>query len=352
MNVIITSYAFVAAVIGAGFASGQEILAFFTVHGKWGAAAIVLAAAIFGAFAYFVLDVCRRESLTDYGVLLRKIMSKRACTAAEVLTVVFMLCSLAVMTACFGEMSYMMFGIGKRISEVIFIAVCMLIVCIGADGALKLNGVLGIITASGIAASALYLLRYREHQVFAPQITALVSGAGYSGYNLIGAGVILAPMSKNIKSKYSAAAAGAVSAAALGVMMLLIYAILSIYRKHINLGEIPMLTLAMRENMTISYFYFGMLLLAVVTTAVADGVGISAVVPFGSKYTAAACMGAAALILSGAGFSTVINTAYRLCGYAGIIMILYTVIKYKKYEKSRKKKNLKANSRKYSDNSL
>ena len=339
IRIFMIAYSFVAAVIGAGFASGQEILSFFTVYGKWGAVGIGLSAALFGGFAYFILDVCRKEQIADYNALMRKIMSRRMQAVSNGLTFLFLICSYSVMTACFGEMMFLLFGMNKAILSVVFTAVCTIILCTGADRALKLNGVLGIIIAAGITGTALYILRYREHQTFAPQVSALISGAGYSGYNLIGSGVILAKMSSGIKSKGEAALTGAISAGALMIMMGLIYLLLSIYYKYINLGEIPMLTLAMRENNIITYFYSVMLVLAVMTTAISSGTGAIELlsVSGGTRLVAAAAVGSAGLLISCAGFSTVINTAYRLCGYAGMMIILYIIFAYKKYSKNLKK---------------
>ena len=120
----------------------------------------------------------------------------------------------------------------------------------------------------------------------------------------------------------------------------LIYWILSIYHKYIILGEVPMLTLAMRENKAITYFYFIMLVLAVVTTAVSDGVGINELMNVKPSFGVITSL--IALAVSGAGFSNVINIAYRVCGYLGSAIIIYIIInlkKLKKIEKRRKTEN-------------
>ncbi len=337
MNIIITAYSFVAAVIGAGFASGQEILTFFTVYGKWGILGMIISAMIFGGFSYVVLDSCRQFKISDYNTLTSMVMSKKIKKLSDILTFIFLLCSFAVMIACFGETMYLMFGLHKGITSAVFAAVCTGIICTGTDKALKLNGILGIITSAGIISVALYLLRFREHQTFAPQASAIISGAGYSGYNLIGTGVILASMSKNIRSRREALLTGAVSAISLFIMMGLIYFLLSIYYKYISLGEIPMLTLAMRENKVITYFYLLMLVFAVVTTAISSGIGASELAGFKNVYQFI-LFGSVGFCVSCAGFSKVIDTAYRICGYAGIIIIIYFLKNLKKAEIERKSK--------------
>ena len=58
------------------------------------------------------------------------------------------------------------------------------------------------------------------------------------------------------------------------IMMILVWALLSLYYKYISLGEIPMLTMALRQNNFVASVYSIMLILAVLTTAVASGIGI------------------------------------------------------------------------------
>lgn len=333
-GIFIAAYSFVASVIGAGFASGQEILSFFSVYGRWGILGIVLAAGIIGWFAFFVLNICSQERIEEYNVILNRLMSKKMMSASRMLTIIFLICSYSAMIACFGEMMYMIFDINKLWASVIFTGICTIVICMGADRALKLNGILGIITVTGIIAAVLYLLRFREHQTMSNAASAVISGAGYSGYNLIGAGVILAKLSKNIKTRNDALLTGIIISVSLAVMMGLIYWIISIYYKYINLGEVPMLTLALRENKAITYFYFVMLFLAVLTTAVSDGVGINELI--GVKPSFGVIISLIALAVSGVGFSNVINTAYRICGYLGMAVIIYIIINLKKIKKNEK----------------
>ena len=75
-----------------------------------------------------------------------------------------------------------------------------------------------------------------------------VSSISYAGYNLITTGAILAGMSHFLQDRKEAALASVMSGVVLFVMMLLIWTVLEIYYGKINLGEIPMLTMALRQN--------------------------------------------------------------------------------------------------------
>ena len=55
MNVIFAAYCYIATIVGAGFASGQEILSFFVVYEKWGILGIIFACTIFVIYATVII---------------------------------------------------------------------------------------------------------------------------------------------------------------------------------------------------------------------------------------------------------------------------------------------------------
>lgn len=325
-KIIIASYSFIAAIIGAGFASGQEILSFFVIYGKWGIAGIIISVLIFGSFAYFVIHESKKIGTDSYCLFLRNEMGSNLGNISVWITIIFSVCTFAVMTACFSEIMYLFFEIDKKISRVIFGIICIAAVSAGSHKALQFNGILGIIIVIGIISSTLYILRFREHQTFSPNISAVISGAGYSGYNLIGSGIVLTKLSSDLKDNRSGLMVALISSAGLFVMMSLIYCLLSIYYKYLDLSEIPMLVLAIRENKIIACFYMIMMQLAVITTAVSSCVGVSELtgknIGISSVFT---CV--VGIIAGGAGFSNLINYVYRICGYIGIMMIVYIFTK-------------------------
>lgn len=333
LNIIITAYGYIAALVGAGFASGQEILSFFVVYGRWGLLGIALSSAIFGYYAYFILYSCTLYKVSDYNSLLEKSFDKGLARVANAVTFVFTCVVYSVMVACAGESAYLLWGVNPVVGSVGLSALCFAVLMTGKNGALEINGVLGIIIAVGMTAAAIYMLRYREHQTFLNGIRAIGSGAGYSGYNLLGSGVVLAGMSPYIKTRRSAAAVGIISACVIFVMMSLVWALLSLYYRYINLGEIPMLTMALRQNRTVALIYSVVLMLAVLTTAISSAFGIlDTVGERVERVKIIILIALGGICISRVGFSSLINVVYRICGYLGIVLIIYMFfsLNYKK----------------------
>lgn len=341
MNVILAAYCYIATIVGAGFASGQEILSFFVLNGRWGLLGIATSCILFAIYSYAIAEGCRVMEVHDYNSLLQMIMKPIPKKVSSIVTFVFMCAVYCAMVACMGEMLRLLFGCDPIWGRVaLSIAACALIM-LGDRASLKINGVLGIIIVLGMISCTLYMLRFREHQTFFSGVRALVSGAGYSGYNLLGAGVVIASFSYDIKTRRDALMLGLISGAVLFVMMSLVWGLLSLYYRYIPLGEIPMLTMAMRQNSVIMAIFSIMLVLAVVTTAVSSGVGISTMArSFVDNKRAAILIMLGGIGLGGVGFSHIINIAYRICGYIGIIINIAIVVAiYKKQRKDKKNKD-------------
>lgn len=68
-NILSVVCGYAAAVIGAGFASGQEIISFFVKYGKYSIIGVLLSCIIFSVFAYAVLSgVCRKKYRNLFGL--------------------------------------------------------------------------------------------------------------------------------------------------------------------------------------------------------------------------------------------------------------------------------------------
>lgn len=328
-NIFTVSGAYIAALIGAGFASGQEIISFFVRHGKTSIFGIILSAVIFGVFAAAVLEECSKKGISSYSEYLGGFMGKRTKAAAELMTLVFALSVFCVMAACCGEMGCVLFGIKNKYGALIMCVLCGVVMAFKSDSALNINAVIGGLITVSIITCCLYLLRYREHQAFSNNAKMLMSGVSYSGYNLLTAGVLLAQMSGRLKKRSDAYLTGFTSSFSLLVIMTLMWGLLSIYHGKIQLGEIPMLTLAMRENNGVAAAYSVILFLAVFSTALSNGIGaVNIMAERLGRKSAAAISASVGFLLSGAGFSALINGLYRVCGYIGAVFALYIILRY------------------------
>ncbi len=70
---IIIALAYVGAIIGAGFASGQEVLQYFVSHGVWGIAGAVIATVLFSITGLIVLQLGAKYNASSHETVFEKI---------------------------------------------------------------------------------------------------------------------------------------------------------------------------------------------------------------------------------------------------------------------------------------
>lgn len=295
------SYAYTAALIGAGFASGQEILCYFASFGRAGFIGVAAASALMAAFAYAVLRAA----------------PVRGGGGFELLMGLFAFASYTVMLAAMGGALDALFHIPERTGALLAALCGAVLLRRGSDSAFRLSGIMGIVLTAGIAVCGLYMLRYREYHVFSGA-AAVGSAAIYAGYNLPAAAPMLAAMGGSLRSSSDAAAVSAISGGVIFFLMSIIFGLLSIYSGRIPLGEFPMLTLAFRQSRAFGMLYGLMLIAAIVTTLLASGGSMARLLPKKSGVFAMPLVSAFAYALSGFGFSRLIDTAYRACGIIGL----------------------------------
>lgn len=342
-NILLVTSLYVAAVVGAGFASGQEILAFFVRYGNLSVLGVFAAAVMFGFFAFAILEGCRHYGCSSFDRYAEKISGKIISVVIRILSGLFLFCVFCAMLAGGGEVGGAMFGVPKSAAITIIAAFCLVIFSAKRRGFVMFNGILGAVITAGILFACLYILKYREMYVFANMAVKVgISSVSYVSYNLLTSAVTLAAFGSRLKSRRECVAAGVFSGIVIGAMMLGIWCVISIYYGKISLGALPMLTLMLRQNPVLSAVYGLILLAAMLTTAVASGYGVIDMV--GGFKLKGNLVGVFLVVLgylfSGLGFEGLVDNAYRMCGYFGLLLLVIVAVDVINRSKNRKKSSI------------
>ena len=326
-NIIIVSFSIIAALIGAGFASGREILAYFSVFGKYGIIGIFVTAVSFFIFTYSVFSVCANNNIRQYSNFLDLFKTTPAKFCVKIVTIGFALAVYGAMLSALAELLEDSFSLPQRFGALICTALATIVFSFGTEKVFTLNGIIGLFLVFFITVCLVYILRYREFHAFsASYISPLNSGFIYSGYNLISLTPVLVTLSARLKNKTDiTATALTTSAISLCIMGLMFY-LICIYADKIELGNMPMLTLAKRQNGFFAGLYSVVLSGAIITTLLSSGGGLIDSLNIKKKPLQISLISAIAYFLSGLGFSELIDSAYRICGIAGFFVCLGTVV--------------------------
>lgn len=94
----------IAAVVGAGFASGREIVSFFTMHGRWCWAGVVLCCAAMGLLVAMLVKLAKRTGSASLPQLFTRVMDERCGEAVQVVYTLLLMIVCAAMCSAAGEM--------------------------------------------------------------------------------------------------------------------------------------------------------------------------------------------------------------------------------------------------------
>ncbi|MEW1963920.1 hypothetical protein AB0302_00710 [Micrococcus sp. NPDC078436] len=334
---------FIGTTIGAGYASGNEILQYFVSFGLWGGTgALIIAGALFFLLSAIVLRLAQTLRTTDIHRLVNPTTSRIPTWFADLCITTSLLGTLVIMLAGAGAAVQTSFGLPHLVGSLLMAGVCVVTVLAGISGLVKVQGIvvpLIIVVAVGVAWWGLAHPAPPVADVAAlvtssPLINQWwVSGILYVAFNVQLAYAVLAPIGKESSSSGRTLVAGAgLGAIGLVVMAGAIMVAMSAHADLIGRAELPMVELAAMIGGWAALLYTVILLLAQFTTAVSCLYGGVERLKMLSSLQAvpgwaiAVATAIAATLLSSVGFSQLVGTVYPVLGYAGIVIVVMLVI--------------------------
>ncbi|AFM43539.1 putative membrane protein [Desulfosporosinus acidiphilus SJ4] len=321
---------YVGAVMGAGFASGQEIQQFFARFGSWGLAGIILSSALFSLLGWCMLDLQKRWKVSSYPMFFDHLLSPKWGKWADGLVSVLLLVGMMAMISGSGALFYEYFGISKWLGIVLTVLVIGMALWFRGEGVLWINTVLIPLKFTfclGIAALAVMLAKSGDGEGIVILANPMVKSWSFSAilyvsFNLTLAMVVFASLGKDVQR--SGARLGAVlGGLALGIFAFMIGAALLRFPEVLGL-EIPMVAVAGKLGDWTAFFYVIVLWLAMITAAIGNGFSlISRVVETGKlNYNRTTLILLALLLpLAGVKFSQIVQLIYPLFGYLGLVFM-------------------------------
>lgn len=329
---------FIGTVIGAGFASGKELVQFFTQFGNKGLYGIILSGFLFALVAWGTLYISHIKGYTSYREFMEGLVGKWIAYLMESIVTLFMLACFCAMLAGAGAMLQQYFGIPYLVGSFVMALICFITFQFDIKGVLFINTLLVPILFLGAFVLGMHVMLFGHTEVFAHGVKGIFQGIKnhwlsmailYVSYNMITTVVVLSQMGDRIKVSAMAKWAGMVGGGALGLLGICLgVATLMNYGKIIDV-EIPLLEIVMQYNTLIQYLYMLVLLAAMYTTAVANGYGVLS--RFTIKHTIGKrCVHAiiimVSLVIASYGFSNLIEGVYPLFGYLGLFQMIMIIL--------------------------
>ncbi len=323
-------------VIGAGFASGQEIMQFFSAYKKGGFFGVLLAGILFGAVGCTVLEKVYTQRIRNYEEFIFPLFGWKLGWVVKTAVTLFIFCMFCIMIAGSGNVVSENLGLPFVYSVIIMGSISMLLILTNIRGIVALSSVITPVLVTGIVLSGICIIIYSERPVSGlvgvmSRISDnwFASSLLYVSYNSILAIVMLCSMLPYIKTRRTAIAGGIMGGASLTSAAFVINAVLTLFYPMAMERELPVMEIIRSFSNSAGKAYSVLLWLAMLTSAAASGYSFSESVGRTlriDKRIMAILLCVAAVPLSTLGFSRLIALIYPAFGYLGLFMIIVILI--------------------------
>ncbi len=334
--------AFMAVVIGGGFASGNEIVQFFTSFGSWGYLGVLVSAALFGFLGMQVARAGARVHAHSHKEVLNHLLGKHAGLVFDVVLTFFL----------FGVGVAMLAGAGATFNQQYGLPVLagggLMAVLVAATLCLNLRGIVNAIALVMPLLVAVVLLvtlysagmgdaEVAELEQMASDLPRaaphwLLSAVLYASFNIaVGLPILSLLGGASGGNSRGSGWGGLLGGLGLGVLIILLNIGLFTNLNHLQGVEIPTLVLAARIAPILGTVMSVVLLCMIYSTAVGMFMAFSS--RFATVGTArfrllsaGAC--ALGLLLSFVGFTRLVGTVYPLLGLVGLVLIVALAVSW------------------------
>ncbi len=348
-HVLRIASAFIGIIMGAGFASGQEILQYFTSFGYMGTLGAVLATALFAYLGMMLTRIGSIMKITSHNEAIYKLSGRYVGMAVDGILILTLFGVGVVMVAGAGSLGAQFLNLSPFVGSLVMTILIVLTVLMPINRVINLIGSITPFLIVALVVICLYsLFTYnRSFEELAPIATSIptplpnwfISAINYVSFNIaVGAGMalVMGGSEKNVKIATWGGFFGG-----LGVGVLILVAHLAIFLKVDVVGNYPLPLLKIIQDISPALG----VCMAIVLFGMIYNTGVAMYYAFVARFTTmqtkksyifAVLTGAVGYVASFVGFTDLIAYFYPLIGYLGLFLIailLYAPFKIKRGQK-------------------
>ncbi|MCM3626551.1 hypothetical protein M3194_04130 [Paenibacillus glycanilyticus] len=328
---------YIGTIVGAGFATGQEILQFFTRFGYWGTLTIAVATALFiwlGGKMMIIASDIGAKSYEDLNIAL---FGEKYGKWISHFMLLILLGVTAVMLAGAGTIFYENWNISYQSGLIITIAACYFLLRKGMKAILTVNAivvpimllftVLIMLDTFQTPESSRFITISTDHSVWA----AWASPFLYTAFNLSMAQAVLVPLGAEIRDRKTIVLGSWIGGIGIGIMLLAGHIALSVHMPGIQQFAIPMGGIAKQLGHVVQYIYIFLIFAEIFTTLIADIYGLTLQLQERLKWSRPVLtfgVLAFCFVASQIGFGPLLSTLYPIFGLISLGW-LYLIIRRK-----------------------
>ncbi|MDK2821106.1 MAG: hypothetical protein PWP31_1071 [Clostridia bacterium] len=329
LSELIVALTLIGTLVGAGFASGQELVQFFLTLGNKAPQAIVLMGVLLSIEAFMVRSLALRWRTSSYHDFFINVLGNWYLIADIIITA-FLFGGFCIMLAGAGSVAKHYLGLTSFIGSLICGGLA-LIACLGRGrGIFTLNFLL--VPVMLVIIIMIGCKNLPSSQISIMEIPAkglvttnwIINAFLYVTYNMV-TGMVLLTSLPSSKNGAIGAAIGSIVLAALAFLLIIVLSQLSLEGLQ---KELPLLYFVSEFQPNLKNLYAIVLLLAMITTATGDLYGLAerlGKIPHLTPQLVAIILLLIALPLTNLGFTSLIAWIYPVFGYLGLFVVILSL---------------------------
>ena len=341
-NILRVVFVIIGTLIGAGFASGQEVYLFFYSYGIKGIIGIFISSILMGIIIYKTLILVKENDINNYkdflNLLIKKEGNNNYFNIKNIINIIinmFILITFFIMISGFGAYFEQEIGINSLIGSSVLAILCFIVFRTNQKGVVKVSEILVPILIVFITIISILNLKdfdinnIKNYMINNKSYNFLLSSIVYCSYNSILLIPVLITLKNYINNKRKVISISVISTIIIVLLSISLFFILTKVDVDISKLEMPAVYVVSRMSKIFVIIYGFIILGSIFTTAVSLGNSFLQNVSKNKKsYThIAVIMCITSIAISKIGFSNLINFLYPIFGYLGIIQIVRLTFK-------------------------
>lgn len=339
-NIFAIIMVIIGSIIGAGFASGQEINSFFYKYGINGISGILISIIIISFTIYKVFKIARKNNINTYKDFLKIILKTKnnkylnMSNITNIVINIFLIISFYIMIAGFGAYFKQEYNLNSIIGSFVLAFICFMIFLGNVERLLKVNKylvpilIVFLLVLGYMNISNINFTEISNKSTDTNFGEAIWSGIIYASYNIILLIPALITLKDKIENNENIVYIAVIPGMILFVLALIIFFLISNIKININAIEMPAVYVIGMYFTKFREVYGFIILSSILTTAISEGISfLENVVKTKKSYTqVATILCITSVIFSKIGFSNLINLLYPIFGILGLLQI-FVIIK-------------------------
>ncbi|AKK10294.1 YkvI family membrane protein [Corynebacterium uterequi] len=347
-DVLRVAFAFVGIIVGAGFASGQEVMQYYVGFGAPGLLAVALSAVVMSVIAMIILQLGSYFRAAEHGEVFDHVSHPVFSRALDIGVIITLFATGFVMFAGAGSNLNQQWGLPTWVGAVAMVVLVLLAGLVDVTAVTTIIGAITPFIIGFIILASLYVIAFVDHAPFAELDASAraigsslphpgVAAVNYVGFNLMVAVSMAIVIGGTMFNPRVAGRGGFLGGLIFSVLLGISAVTLFLAIDTVGGDALPMLTLIDTIHpllgQIMAVVIFGMIFNTALGMFYALAKRLSARRPaaFYRYYAATVVVG---FVLSFAGFQKLVGFVYPILGYMGLLLIAVMIVAWvRRYRK-------------------